>query len=52
MFAGVKVRIMRAGVSPALWKQCTVPRGTLTKSPTPAVVHSPPRRKAKRPSTM
>ena len=35
MLAGVNVRIIRAAVVPELWNRCTVPLGTLTKSPTP-----------------
>jgi hypothetical protein len=43
MPAGVKVSTIRADFVPVLWKQCTVPRGTFTKSPGPAVTVLSPR---------
>jgi hypothetical protein len=52
MLAGVKVRISRASASPEFWKQWTLPRGMLTKSPTPAEIRSSPRRNSHVPSTM
>jgi hypothetical protein len=51
MPAGVKVRIIRAVAVPAFLKQCTVPRGTLTKSPGPAVTVSAPSVNSISPST-
>jgi PIN domain nuclease of toxin-antitoxin system len=41
--AGVKVRIMRTGSGPWLWKWCFVPMGMFTKSPGPARIVSAPR---------
>ena len=51
MPAGVNVRIIRAVLDPAFLKQWTVPRGTFTKSPGPAVTVSSPSVNSISPST-